>query len=340
MQHRPAAVPSCSAPSRAPLVSRSAAALLAFGLCGGLFVTAARAEVKDRIAAVVNGQPITLSEVAERMQVQLAQVAATGSTGADLEKARLEWLKRGLDQLIDDRLIEAEAVQVGVDVSDDEVNKQVEALAKQNNMEMPTFREALAAQGIEFDTVKDSLRRQALQFRLLQYKVKPRKVSDEEVQSAYASQNVDPELEFKARNLFVPTPEGASAETLAIAQRKAEEALRRIARGDEFAVVARDLSTAPSAREGGDLGWLRKGTLFPEADAALAALKPGQTTRLIRISAGWHLFHLDERRPVPPKPLAEVQEEIRNRLANDSILKERENYLRSLRKTAQLDVKL
>ena len=334
MQHRPTRPSARPAPA---LLARAAAALLA-----GLFsaATASRAEVKDRIAAVVNGQPITLSEVAERMQVQLAQVTASGATGAELEKARLDWLKRGLDQLIDDRLIEAEAVQVGVDVSDDEVNRQVEALAKQNNMEMPTFREALAAQGIEFDTVKDSLRRQALQFRLLQYKVKPRKVSDEEVQSAYAAQNSDPEQELKVRNLFVPTPEGSTAETLLIAQRKAEEAVRRIARGDEFAVVARDLSTAPSAREGGDLGWLRKGSLFAEADAALAALKPGQTSPLLRNGSGWHLFHLDEKRPVPPKPLSEVQEEIRNRLANDSILKERENYLRSLRKTAQLDLKL
>ena len=322
---------------RPPALLSTLPALLA---CALLAASTARAEVKDRIAAVVNGQPITLSEVVDRMQVQLGQVAASGAAGAELEKARTEWLKRGLDQLIDDRLIEAEAVQVGVDVSDDEVMRQVEALAKQNNMEMPTFREALAGQGIGFDTVKDSLRRQALQFRLLQYKVKPRKVTDEEVQSAYAAQNTDPEVELKVRNLFVPTPEGSSPEALAAAQRKAEEAVRRVARGDEFAVVARDLSTAPSAREGGDLGWLHRGSLFAEADAAIAALKGGQTSALLRNASGWHLFHLDEKRPIPPKPLAEVQEEIRTRLANDSILKERENYLRSLRKSAQLDVKL
>ena len=49
---------------------------------------------------------------------------------------------------------------------------------------------------------------------------------------------------------------------------------------------------------------------------------------------------VEDRRAIPPKPLPEVKEEIRNRLANESIFKERENYVASLRKTAQIDEKL
>jgi peptidyl-prolyl cis-trans isomerase SurA len=301
---------------------------------------AARAEVKERVAAVINGKPVPLSDVVERAQPELQRLQQQGLPGPELERRRTEWLKRALDQLVDDRLIEAEAHDLGVEVGEDEVQKQLEALAKQNNLDVPAFKEAIEAQGMEFETLRDTLKRQALQFRLLQYKVKPRKVSDEEVQAAWAAQNSDPEMELKVRNLFVPIAEGGGAPALAAARATVEQALARLARGEEFAVVARDLSAAPSAHEGGSIGWLRRGTLFAEADRALARLSPGETTPPIKNVAGLHLFHLDERRPVPPRPLAEVQEDLRARIANDSIAKERENYLRALRKSAQIDLKL
>jgi peptidyl-prolyl cis-trans isomerase SurA len=324
---------------------RSLGRLLAFPL--GLLLasplglpTAARAEVKERVAAVVNGQPIALSDVLDRIQPELQRLAQSGLPAAELSRRRAEWLKKTLEQLIDERLVETEARELGVEVGDDEVQRQVEALAKQNNMEVQAFREAIVAQGMDYEQLRDTLRRQALQFRLLQFKVKPRKVSDEEVQAVWAAQQGEPEQELKVRNLFVPLAEGAGPAAQAEARAKADTALRRLAAGEEFAVVARDLSAAPSAHEGGSLGWLRKGTLFAEADAALSRLKPGETTPLLRNAAGLHLFHLDEKRPIPPRPLSEVQEDIRTRIGNESIVKERENYLRSLRKAAQIDVKM
>ena len=216
----------------------------------------------------------------------------------------------------------------------------MEALAKQNNLDLNGFRDAVTQQGIDFEMVRDTLRRQALQFRLLQYKVKPRKVSDEEVQAAYSAQNIDLDYEYKVRNILVATPEGSTSQQRKEAADKAQLAAARIAKGEEFAVVARDLSSAPSAHEGGDLGWLRKGMLFAEADQALLTMKPGQNTPLYVNQAGFHLFHLDDRRALPPPPLADVQEKIRTRLSEDSIYKERDNYMRSLRKGAQIDVKL
>jgi peptidyl-prolyl cis-trans isomerase SurA len=335
-QHRPAARQTFRALLRA---SRGLA--LGAGLVAStLGAPAARAEVKDRIAATVNGQPITLSDVVDRVQAELNRLGTSNLAGAELEQARTKLLKEGLEQLINDRLIEAEAVQVGVDVSEDEVSNQLKALAKQNNLEVDAFREALAQQGTDIEFVRDVLRRQALQFRLLQYKIKPRKVTDEEVQAAYSAQNIDLEYEYKLRNIFIPTPEGSTSAQKAAAAEKAQLAAGRIAKGEEFALVARDLSSAPSAHEGGDIGWLRKGMLFIEADQAIAALRPGQNTPLFVNKDGFHLFHLDERRSLPPPPLAEVQEKIRTRLSEDSVYKERDNYLRTLRKGAQLEIKL
>jgi peptidyl-prolyl cis-trans isomerase SurA len=163
----------------------------ALSACLAALAPAARAEVKDRIAAVVNGQPITLSDVDERLQVELKRLEVLPS-GAERERQRADLYKRGLDQLIDEKLIEAEATALSVEVTEDEVQKQLEALAKQNGMDVTQFREAVQGQGMSWETVRDGLRKQALQYRVLQLKVKPRKVSDEELQAAWAAQNASP----------------------------------------------------------------------------------------------------------------------------------------------------
>ena len=300
---------------------------------------AAAAEIKDRIAAVVNGHPITLSEVEERVAPELARAGA----GAAGDAQRKETLKRALSQLIDEQLVASEASALGIDVSDDELQHLVEQLARENRMDMAQFRQALAQQGMSIETVRDSLKRQQLTIRLLQYKVKPRRVSDEEVQAAYASMTRNAEYEVRARDIFIAVPDGATATQQSAARAKADAALRRIREGESFAKVARDVSDGPTAKEGGDLGYFRRGQMLAELEQAAFALQPGQISSLIRVTGahgGFHLVTVEDRRQIAARPLAEVQEEIRNRIAGESVMKEREHYLAQLRKTAQVDEKL
>ena len=305
---------------------------------------AARAEIKERVAAVVNGQPIALTDVEDRVAPELSRLKSrSGVDNPLLDQQRKDVLKRGLDQLVDEKLVEGEASALGIDVPEDEVQKLVLELAKQNGMDTAQFKEALTAQGVDFDTVRESLKRQQLILRLLQYKVKPRKVTDEEVQSAYAAMAATGEPEVRARHLFISAPDGAPPQQLERARLKAEEAVRRLKAGESFAKVARDLSEGPGAAEGGDLGYFRRGQMLQAIDQAAFSLKPGETSPLIRTTGehgGYHLVHVEDRRKIASKPLAEVQEEIRNRLANESILKEREHYMSSIRKSAQIDLKM
>ena len=304
-----------------------------------LCAAAARAEIKERIAAVVNGQPITLSEVEERVQPELARAAA-GPAG---EAQRKELLHQALEQLIDERLVESEATSLGIEVTEDEIQRGVEQLARQNNLEPAQFREVLQQQGISLETVRDSLKRQQLVLRLLQYKVKPRKVTDEEVQAAYSSMNKSAEFEVRARDIFIRAPDGSTPQQQEAAQVKADAALRRIRAGETFAKVARDLSDGPTAKEGGDMGWFRRGQLIPAIEQPAFSLEPGQVSGLVRTTGaqgGYHIVMVEGRRAIAAKPLSEVQEELRNRLSNESVMKEREHYLAQLRKTAQIDEKL
>jgi peptidyl-prolyl cis-trans isomerase SurA len=304
-----------------------------------LVAVAVRAEIKERIAGVVNGQPIALSEVEERKAPELSRIAQQPAT-AEREKERAVVLRRGLDEMVDEKLIESEAKTLGFDVTEEELQRGLEQLARQNNMEVNEFRDALQQQGITWDAARDIVRRQQLTSQVLRFKVKPRNVSDAEVQSAYAAMTKDVEYEVHARDIFIATPEHASPAQLATGRAKAEQALRRIRAGESFAVVARDLSDGPTARQGGDLGYFRRGLMLPAIEQSAFALKPGEVSPPIHTGSGYHLVMVEDRRPIPPKPLDEMREEIRNRLANDSILKERDNFLATLRKTAQIDLKL
>src|SRR5260221_315566 len=120
--------------------------------------------------------------------------------------------------------------------------------------------------------------------RLLQYRVKPRKVTDEEVQAAYAGLNKEGDVEVRARDIFIFAPDGASAGLLAAAKVKADSALRRVREGETFAKVARDLSEGPSAQEGGDLGYFTRGTMLQAIEDAAFSLQPRQVSGLIRTS--------------------------------------------------------
>ncbi len=304
-----------------------------------LLPLAAFAEIKDRIAAVVNGRAITLSDVEERIAPELARVPA-GPAGVPQRK---ELLRQALGQLIDEQLVQGEATALGIDVSDEEVQRLVEQLARENHMDMAQFRQALAQQGLGMDSVRDSLKRQQLMMRLLQYKVKPRRVSDEEVQAAYANMTKTSDYEVRARDIFVSAPDIASPEQVSAARARADAALRRVRAGESFAKVARDVSDGPTAKEGGDLGYFRRGQMLAQLEQAAFSLQPGEISGLIRIEGdhgGFHLVTVEDRRRLPPRPLSEVQEEIRNRLAAESVTKEREHYLSQLRKSAQVDEKL
>src|SRR2546421_3117572 len=223
-----------------------------------LCAAAARAELKERIAAIVNGQPILLSDVEERVGPELARVMQQ-TAGPQRDKDRNDLLRRGLAELVDEKLIESEASSLGLTVSEEELQRALEQLARQQGMEVADFRQALEQQGIPWDSARDAVRRQTLMAEVLRFKVKARKVSDEEVQAAYATEIQNAQYEVRARHIFVPVPQNASAVQQAAGLARAEQALRRVKAGETFALVAREVSEGPTAKQGGDLGYFRRG---------------------------------------------------------------------------------
>ena len=130
-------------------------------------------------------------------------------------------------------------------------------------------------------------------------------VTDERIRAAYDAEiRARPvEEEVRARHILVPT------------ETEAREALAEIRAGADFNAVAQRRSAGPGAREGGDLGFFKRGDMVPEFAEAAFALQAGQISAApVRSPFGWHIIRVDERRSSAPPPFEEARETLRQRL--------------------------
>lgn len=136
------------------------------------------------------------------------------------------------------------------------------------------------------------------------------RVTEEAVRARYEREvaNRPAEEEVRARHILVPT------------ESEAREALAEVRGGADFAAVAQRRSTGPGAREGGDLGFFRRGDMVPEFAEAAFALQAGQVSETpVRSPFGWHVIKVEERRAAAPPAFEEVSTAIRQQLLETEV---------------------
>jgi peptidyl-prolyl cis-trans isomerase D len=138
-------------------------------------------------------------------------------------------------------------------------------------------------------------------------------VTDAEV-AAYYKQHQDEyqvKDQVKVRHILISVPQGADAKTDAAAKAKAEDLLKQIKNGGNFAELAKKNSDDPGSKDqGGELGWLDRGKTVPEFDKTAFSLAPGQTSDVIKTQFGYHILQVEDKKTAHERPLAEVKPEI------------------------------
>ena len=247
----------------------------------------------QRIAAVVNDDVVSLQDLNER----LALVAVTSGIGDDPE-ARSRLAPQVLRQLIEETLQLQEARRLDLAVTQAELNEALNTIAQRNNMTTDTLRQFMASSGVNFETLQRQLRAQIAWVKVVNRQIRPRvSVTVDQLEMAvqeYRLSQGQPELLLSEIVLPVDTPEQEP-----VVAGDAQRIVQTVREGAGFDSLARQVSVAASAEQGGDLGWVRAASIPPELMRALDELQPGEVSAPIRSSIGFHIFWLRDRRLAP-----------------------------------------
>jgi peptidyl-prolyl cis-trans isomerase SurA len=266
----------------------------------------------DGIVAVVGTTPILRSDVEER----LAQARASGQKMPEDSVAQQTMIKAILDAIIDEELLVQKAKEEKVEVSDNDVNADVDKRMQTIRTRFTTekeFRDELKKSG--FGTVDefrrwltDQSRRSQMQQKLFEKlrtdgKISPVAVSNTEVDDFFgknSSQLQKLPATVTLRQIVVAPKPSAHQDSMAVL--KAESLYVEISKGGDFEQIAKRESMDPSTKElGGDLGWRRRGDFVPEFDRVYFGLRPGLVSPPVKTVFGYHLIRVDRVQPAEVK---------------------------------------
>ena len=303
----------------------------------------ARAELVDRVAAVVNNDVITLSEVEKRAAPELARVDQE-ATGPDRAQKRAALMKRVLDTMIDEKLVDNELKELKVTIGDKEVDAAIDEVKKSYNLNDEQLQQAVTKEGYTITEYREQMRKQIGRYKLISEKVRKNiKVSDADVQTEYdrMTRAEGEDYEVHIRHILIAVPRNASQAQVDQARRKAAAvAVEAREPGVNFAELAKKRSEGSSSSDGGDLGFFKRGTMVPEFEKVAFNLKTGEVSEPVRTQFGWHVLKLEEIRKLGMKPLAEVRPEIEERLRRAQADRLTSQYMETLRNAAVVERKI
>src|SRR5581483_9891782 len=154
-------------------------------------------------------------------------------------------------------------------------------------------------EGLTMQTYRKQLRRDLEKRKLLNTKIHSQlKVSDDDLRAEYEKTYVQAngEEEVHARHILLQLKRDASRADDAAARQRAEEIAQRIRAGADFAKLAKDLSDGPSASQGGDLGYFKRGVMVSEFEKVAFSLPVGAVSDPVRTQYGWHIIQVLDRR--------------------------------------------
>jgi peptidyl-prolyl cis-trans isomerase SurA len=287
---KPAAVQPAAAPAK-----QAAPAAAAKPSSGFLPPASSSAHVIDEIAVVVNEDIITKNEIAARVrqiEARMKQGGAPIPEAADLQRQVVE-------AMIVERAQMQLAKEMGVKVSDQELDRAIGRIAEQQKLTLQEMRNQMEKEGMTYASFREEIRNEIIMQRLREHEVDNKiQISDAEVDTYLAAEQAAAadQIEVNISQILVRIPENASPEQINARKARANEVARQLSTGADFAKIAATYSDAPDALKGGEIGWRDPNRLPPLFAEKLVKMSPGQVTPVIRSNTGFHLIKLVDKR--------------------------------------------
>ncbi|MES2740912.1 MAG: peptidylprolyl isomerase [Pseudomonadota bacterium] len=251
----------------------------------------------DSIAVVINDEVITRNELAAR--IKTVQKRMKAQNVAMPEQADLQ--RQILERMIVERAQLQLAKEMGVRVDDSTLDRAIGRIAEQQKITLQDMRNQMEKEGTTFAAFREEIREEIIMQRLREHEVDAKiQISDAEVDNYLAAEQAAAadQVELNLAQIMIRIPENASPEVIGARRARAEEVMRQLRTGADFAKMAGTYSDAADALKGGEIGWRNPDRLPPLFVEQLGKLKAGQVTPIIKSATAFHILKLVGKRSV------------------------------------------
>jgi peptidyl-prolyl cis-trans isomerase SurA len=315
--------------------------ILSIFILGTIFSAAlSSAEVISGIAAIVNDEIITIREL--NREFDMASKDVEKKDGPLSVEAAKRLRSSILDSLVDRMLVKHKVKELNIVISEEEIRQSIEDVKRQNRLSQEAFVSALLSQGLTFDQYKAQLKDQLERLRLMSQEVKSKvQVSEKEVTDYYDANKASfsSEDSYRARAIFLRLDKDAGPEKIRSVILKLQTVMAAAKKGGDFAELAKKNSDDTNAqKDGGDLGFFKKGEMLADIEKIVFTLKTGEV-EMICTPTGYYVIKLEEKSPGLAKPFEEVKGQINDTLYRKKSEERFTQWLQELRKGAAIEIK-
>ena len=304
--------------------------------------------ILEQVLVKVNGEIITKTELEQRQVAALRQKNPNlrPDSDADLQKALKEVTPQVIVDAVDELLIVQRGKELGFTMSTDQFNSIIENIKKENKIESDeALQAALKQEGMTMADLRKQLERTSLVQRVQQQEVMGKlQVTDTELKAYYDAHQDEfgtvPQITLREITVAVTAdPQGLNVGKDDDAKAKAEEVRGKIVAGEPFPRLAADYSDSGSKANGGLVGPLSKSDLSEDLQKALAGLKEGGVTPVLRSARGYQVVKIEKLQDSTTKPFDDAKNEIADKIASGKRKVEFDKFLDKLRTDAIIDWK-
>jgi peptidyl-prolyl cis-trans isomerase SurA len=283
------------------------------------------------IAAVVNGDAVTMRDVMMRMHLIM-----TSSGMPDTPEMREKVMPQIVNMLIEETLIMQEAKRDGIAVGADEIAQAFNGLAEQNKFTPDQFSQVLAHSNIPRAALDAQLRSQIAWSKVIQKKIRPQiELSDNQVDARLKQlkDSIGTE-EYLIAEIFLPVD---NAQQDAEVKQLADKITGQLTAGKvPFRAVATQFSQSASASRGGDVGWVQGPQLPAQVEDVVKQMKEGQLSRPVKTLTGYYIILLRGKRAITEQTMPS-RDDIRQEIGMSILDRMQRRYLLNLKSRAFID---
>ena len=310
-----------------------------------LFMPLARAgeqELLDRVVAVVNDEVITQAELDTFLRPIYEQYSKEYS-GAELTKAIDEVRQKILGQMIEDKLVYQEAVSMGIEIKDEDVDKEFQEF--KSKLEKPgELDEMLEREGLTMKALRERLKKQAMVRQLQDREIRSKVIVSPTEVEAFFKNNPDKfkrKERVRVKSLTIKKSEEARAKGLTDekAKQRIELLAQRIRLNRNFDQVVKDLSEDSHAKEEGPGEWIERGSMIESVDDVIFKTPVGKITGVVETPVGYHIFRIEAKEPEKVRTFEEVKEQISGYLFQQKSNTRFHDWMEEIKKAAYISIK-